>query len=99
MKTQSNTLKGSGQAAAAKQNRQHQPRLEILKALQRLGIPVKQWPDFVHAYYRDSPQRIGSRHRICPPWFKPPPFDRLNESPEEWKKKADEKWEQHCEQF
>jgi hypothetical protein len=99
MKTQSNTFQASGQAAAAEQNRQREARLEILQALQGLGIPFQQWSDFVQAYYRDSPQRIVSRQLISPPLFKPPAFDRLNESPKEWKKKADEKWEQHCEPF
>ena len=88
MKTQSNTFQASGQAAAAEQNRQHQARLEILQALQRVGIPEPQWPELVRAYYRSSPQRIASRQRIWMAPFKPPPFDRLNESPEEWKKKA-----------
>jgi hypothetical protein len=99
MKTQSNTFQVSGQAAAAEQNRQHQARLGILQALQGLGIPVNQWLDFVQVYYRESPQPMAARQLISPPQFQAPPFDRLNESPKEWKKKADEKWEQQCEQF
>lgn len=99
MKTQSNTFQASGQAAAAEQNRQHQARLEILQALQRVGIPEPQWPELVRAYYRSSPQRIASRQRIWMAPFKPPPFDRLNESPEEWKKKAHAAWQEYCEQF
>jgi hypothetical protein len=97
--TQSTTFQMSGQAAAAGQNRQREARLGILKALQALGIPVKQWPDFVQVYYRESPQPMSARQLISPPPFQAPPFDRLNESPKEWKKKADEKWEQHCELF
>lgn len=99
MKTKSNIFQVSGQAAAAEKNRQHEARSGILQALQGLGIPVKQWSDFVQAHYRDSPQPMASGQRISPRVFQPPPFDRLNESPKEWKKKADAKWEQHCEQF
>jgi hypothetical protein len=99
MKTQSNPLQKSGQAAAADQNRQHQARLEILQALQGQGLPFQHWPDLVRAYYRSSPQRRKSRQRIALPPFQPPPFDRLNESPEEWKKKSDAAWEQCRDQF
>ena len=42
---------------------------------------------------------MAARQRIAVSPFQPPAFDRLNESPKEWKKKADEKWEQHCEPF
>jgi hypothetical protein len=80
----SNNFQASKQAATAEQNRQHQAGLEIVQALQRLGIPDPQWPELVRAYYRSSPQRIASRQRISPRAFRPPPFDRLNESPEEW---------------
>src|SRR5579872_4330797 len=85
---------GLGQAAAAEQNRQHRVRVNILQALGRIGIPQHKWPDFVRAYLRDLPRGSPYRQPISPPVFHPPTFDRLNQSPEEWRKEADAQWEQ-----
>ena len=83
-----------GQAAAAKQNRQSRARGGILQALGRLGIPHREWPNFVQAYYRVPNPRYEQRISVKP--FQPPPIDRLNESAEEWRKKANAAWDQHA---
>src|SRR5438445_11603737 len=88
-----------GQAAAAEQNRHHRARAAILQALGRLGIPQRQLPDFIQAYYRNSTQRNESRQLMSMEAFQSPPFDRLNESAGEWRRKADAQWEQVRERF
>jgi len=102
------------QSAAAEHNRQRRARFSIIKALQRLGIPHKEWPEFVRDYYPSSGKhyldyssedwkkelaKTEYHQRIQPPTFKPPIFDRLNQSPVEWAKGADAAWELHRNKF
>ena len=41
----------TGEAAAAIKNRQVGARLQIVAALQRLGVPYREWPDFVQKFH------------------------------------------------
>ena len=87
-----------GHAAAAEENHKHKTRDGVLQTLVRLGIPQRQWPNSVLAHYKGSSHRHLFR-QIIDLAFQPPPFDRLNESPEEWKKKADADWERRRDRF
>ncbi len=89
----------SGQAEAAEHNRQQRARRSILQALDRLGIPQLQWPDFVRVYFTDSLQRTEYSQRLIPSLFQPPAFDRLDESADQWRKKANAAWAHHREEF
>jgi len=89
----------TGQAAAALKNRTIKARLQIIDALQRLGIPHAKWPDFVRAFYTNPQEREGYSESVLPPSFQPPAFERLNESPEQWAKAADAAWQQHRDTF
>jgi hypothetical protein len=88
-----------GQAAAAEKNRQREACLGIIQAFGRLGIPFREWPDFVQAYYTDPHQQNKYRQRMLPAPFQAPDFDRLNQSPEDWAKTADRAWALHRETF
>jgi hypothetical protein len=89
----------SGQAAAAKKNREREVRHCIIQALLSLGIRYDQWPDFVLAFYTDPLQRTQYRQCMTPEPFHAPEFDRLNQSVEEWVRVADEAWERHRQRF
>jgi hypothetical protein len=93
MLSDSGVKKVLGQAAAAKQNSQRRARGGILEAVRRLGIPYDEWPDFVQAYYKDSNQLCQQLIWVGP--FQPPPFDRLNESAAEYRKKIHAAFDQH----
>jgi len=88
-----------GQAAAAENNRRREVRLGIIQALSRLGIPYSQWPDFVKVYYADPHQQNRYSQSLSPMPFQAPDFDRLNQSPAEWKKAADKAWALHRNRF
>jgi len=87
----------SGQAAAAKQNRQRRARGGILQALSRLGIPYHEWPNFVQADYTVLSPLYQQHISVSP--FQPPAIDRLNESEAEWRKKANAAWDRHANTF
>jgi hypothetical protein len=89
----------TGQAAAALKNRMIKARLQIIAALQRLGIPQHKWPGFVLAFYTNSQQREGYSESSFLPPFQFPVFERLHDSPEQWAKKADAAWQQHRDAF
>ncbi|MGO9268706.1 MAG: hypothetical protein ACLQOO_00340 [Terriglobia bacterium] len=89
----------TGEAAAALKNRTIKARLQIIEALQRLGIPHAKWPDFVRAFHTNPQEREGYTASVFPPSFQPPVFERLNESPEQWAKAADAAWQQHRNAF
>ena len=44
----------TGDAATAKKNREIRVRLQIIEAFQRLGIPQRDWPDFVKCVLYES---------------------------------------------
>ena len=88
-----------GQAAAAKKNRQNEVRDGIVKALLFARIPYSQWPECVQVHSIGVRDRNRFRQLRSPSPFQPPPFDRLNQSPEEWTKIADKGWEQHRDRF
>ena len=88
-----------GDDAVAKKNREIKVRLQIIEAFQRLGIPQRDWPDFVRGFYTKPRQRIEYSDPLEPPSFQPPVFDRLHESPQEWTKRADTAWQQHRDRF
>lgn len=90
---------GFGQAFAAAMNREREARLRIIAALHRLSIPPSRWPDFVQAFYSDPSQRTEYHQRVAPSPFKAPPFDRLNQSPQDWMKVADSAWKRHRDRF
>ena len=89
----------SGAGAAAKKNRERQAREGIIRAFHRLGTAYSKWPDFVQEFYTNTRERTEYRQLISPPPFQPPVFDRLNQSPEDWRKSADATWEQHGDRF
>src|SRR5438270_12203570 len=79
---------GFGQATAAEKNRELAARRGIVQALSRLGIPYAQWPDAIQAFYTDPGQSQQYHQYIAPSPFRPPKFDRLNQSPKDWAKAA-----------
>jgi hypothetical protein len=87
-----------GQAAAAKNNREQENRLRIIRALS-LHIPYHDWPDFIRAYYTSPEQRIKYHQYITPPPFQAPRFDRLCQSTKDWANLADAAWKKHRDQF
>jgi hypothetical protein len=89
----------SGEAAAAKRNRERETRLEIVEALRRLAIPYNRWPDFVRAFYTDAGQQIQYHSRMTPLPYQSPEFDRLHQSEEEWLQLAYEGFLHHCQEF
>jgi len=93
------TQKGKGQAAAAEKNRRTEVRLGIIHAFLRLGVPFSQWPDFIKVYYGDPHQQNRYCQNISSLPFQAPDFDRLNQSPEDWKKAADRAWGLHRNRF
>src|SRR5271157_5462188 len=90
---------GFGQAAAAAKNREREARFRIIGALNRLSIPFPRWPDFVQAFYSDPSQRTEYHQYIAPALFQPPRFDRLSQSPEDWRQLADSAWKRHRDRF
>ena len=90
---------GLSNVQAAKTNRQREIRLGIILALRRLRVSEDKWPDYVREYYA-NPERHPKYHQRVPvPLFQPPPFDKLNQSPEDWRKDADAAWEKHRNSF
>ena len=89
----------TGEPEAARKNRAIRAREQIIEGLQRQGIPYRDWPDVVRAFYTNPQERQGYSASISPLRFDPPPFDRLNETPEEWAKRADEAWRKHRDDF
>lgn len=88
-----------GEAAAAGKNREREARLRIIDAFGRIGLSYRQWPDFVQAFYSDPLQRIEYRQFMMPSPFQAPDFDRLNQSPKDWVRVADQAWEVHRKKF
>ena len=88
-----------GDAAAAKKNREIKVRRQIIEAFQRLGIPQRDWPDFVRTFGTDPDEPTGYYDSLEPLSFQPPVFERLHESPQEWTKRADAAWQQHRDRF
>jgi len=89
----------TGEAAAAVKNRKVSVRLQIVAALQRLGVPYREWPDFVQKFHASPRAQALFQESISPPPFQPPDFERLTESSAEWKKRADAGWRQHRDDF
>jgi hypothetical protein len=89
----------TGDAAAALKNREIRVRLQIIDALQRLGTPMSEWPDFVQTFYRNPQERTAYSDSFESLPFYPPIFDRLSQSPAEWVKVANTAWEQHRDRF
>jgi len=85
------------QAGGAAVNRQREARFRIIGALVRLSIPTSRWPEFVQAFYSDPSQKY--HQRVSPSPFRAPAFDRLNQSPQDWKKAADSAWKRHRDRF
>jgi len=85
------------QAGGAAVNRQREARFRIIGALVRLSIPTSRWPEFVQAFYSDPSQKY--HQRVAPSPFRAPAFDRLNQSPQDWKKAADSAWKRHRDRF
>jgi hypothetical protein len=83
----------------ALKNRKIRLRLQIIDAFQRLGIPQREWPDFVRTFYASPQERTGFSDSFEPLPFQPPIFDRLVESLEEWTKMADIAWKRHRDRF
>jgi hypothetical protein len=65
--------------------------------MQRLKIPQACLPAEIQGHI--SSHRTKARSRLAPPHFKPPAFDRLNETEAEWVEKSDRAWKQHQEAF
>ena len=89
----------TGEAAAAIKNRQVGARLQIVAAFQRLGLPYREWPDFVQKFHASPQAQALFQESISPPGFQPPDFERLTESAAEWKKRADAGWRRHRDDF
>jgi hypothetical protein len=87
-----------GDAWAAMKSREITARVQIIEALQRLGVPHREWPDFVMRFYV-QPERTEYSDSHQPTSFQAPVFDRLHESPREWTKRADAAWQQHRDHF
>jgi antitoxin (DNA-binding transcriptional repressor) of toxin-antitoxin stability system len=92
-------VQDTGEVPAAMKNREISARLQIIGALQSLGIPYSKWPDFAKSFYAEPRERVGFTHSDSPPPFQPADFDRLRESPGEWAKAADKAWRQHRDRF
>lgn len=92
-------INSTGEAAAANKNREIRARLQIIGALQTLGIPQSQWPDFVRTFHTDPQARTEFEHSAIPPPFQPPDFDRLHESLQDWIKKSNAAWRQYQARF
>ena len=88
-----------GLAAAVGRNREREARLRIIEAFGRLGISHDQWPKFVRAFYADPQQRTEYHQFTMPLLFQAPDFDPLNESPQDWVKRADKAWKLHRDGF
>jgi hypothetical protein len=89
----------TGDVAAAAKNREIRTRLQIIEAFQHLGIPYRDWPDFVRSFFESPQERARFTVSNTPPPFQPPAFDCLNQSREEWKKTADIAWKQFRDRF
>ena len=89
----------TGEAAAAIKNRKVGVRLQMVAALQRLGVPYREWPDFVQKFHASPRAQALFQESINPPPFQPPDFERLTESPAEWKTRADACWRHHRDDF
>ena len=48
-----------GDAAVTKKNREIRVRHQIVEAFQRLGTPMREWPDFVNTFYTEPEERAG----------------------------------------
>jgi hypothetical protein len=86
------------QAAAAATNRQQPVRKTIVAALRELNIPENKWPEPLQKFAA-LVRPPKNRQPFAVPPFHPPVFDRLNELPKEWAKRADEAWTVHRDQF
>jgi hypothetical protein len=90
----------SGQVAAVKGDRANHERASIVRALEKMGPDfAKRWPDFVVDFSRNRNQHSEYQQPVWPGCFQPPAFDRLNQSPAEWKRIADRAWEEHRDGF
>ena len=65
-----------------------QERNRVLEACKRLGMPA----DVLDALHRLEPARIYHSW-VSPKSFRPPPFRKYDQSPEEWKAIADAEWQ------
>jgi hypothetical protein len=90
---------GGGEVWAAQKNREAEARASIVEALQRKGIPQKEWPDFVRNWYEKAHTQPRFSYGKSFPSFQPPPYERLDESIEEWKRRADADWVKHRDRF
>jgi hypothetical protein len=63
------------------------------------GDSVCDWPDFVRSFFESPQERTRFAVSNTPPSFQPPDFDCLNQSREEWAKKADTAWKQFRDRF
>jgi hypothetical protein len=67
-------------------------RNRIIAAFLRLGVPREEWSVLV------GPEPVPCHHTWTIAqydYFKPPNFDRLEQSPKEWKALADAAWQKH----
>jgi hypothetical protein len=66
-------------------------RRQIIEAFRRLDIPEAEWSQFA------DPERLCEQSRVprTDEWFAPPPFNRLEQSLEDWKAIADAAWRDH----
>jgi hypothetical protein len=67
-----------------------QAREKILRALQRLKVPRQEWPMPLQL-----PPRPPNRQLLSTDPFRPPPFDRLSQTINDWAKEANEAWDKH----
>lgn len=95
----------TGQVAAVNFNRQSNARKSIVRELENMGPEFAgRWPDFVRAFRgqwieETRVQHPEYRQPVSPSDFRPPFFDRLNQSPAEWKARADLAWKEHRDRF
>jgi hypothetical protein len=78
-------------------NQEREELHNLRAAMQRLKIPEDSWPTEIQGHITSHPTK--ARSRLAPPHFKPPAFDRLNETEAEWVKKSDLAWKQHRDAF
>ena len=88
----------SWQIIAVTENRVRRERLAIITALQGLGS-LSEAPTRVREFYSSLRKQPDFRQPISPPPLQLPNFDRLNQSPEEWRKISRKVFEQHCDEF
>jgi hypothetical protein len=88
-----------GEVWAAKKNREGEIRACIVRALQQLQVPPKEWPGFVQAWQEDAHNRSTFSHTVMTPSFQPHDYNRLAGSIDQWKRLADEAWKRYRDQF